>query len=78
MSDKVAEGPHAKAKQTYEEARGCSLPWIFSTMRLKQNLDDVDELIRITDSNLQHEWFRYKCVKPVKPYAYQRSAITNS
>eukprot|EP00959_Pyramimonas_sp_CCMP1952_P103255 2159483-Pyramimonas_sp.AAC.1 len=41
LDDTVAEGPHAAARHHHLRARRGTSPWIASSMRLENNLEDV-------------------------------------
>ena len=77
IDDAVGEGPHARGKAEWDRAHGADFPWISSTMRLSQNLHDVDTLAPILDSlDLQEEWDRYSCIVQPARRAYRRKHIT--
>lgn len=58
MDDSAAEGPHAVAKRISVHARSCSWAWVASTMRLKQNLSDYQELRPCLDTDFEALWQR--------------------
>lgn len=62
LDDSVAEGPHAKAKRVQAHARGSRFPWVASTMRLSQNLEDATDMLDATDSELLPLWCAWKSV----------------
>ena len=67
LDDAVNEGPHAKAKRVGNHSRRARCPWIAASMRLQQNLDDIERLARETGEELQQHWLRYKAVLPGGP-----------
>lgn len=62
MDDSIAESPHASASRHMQHARGAKWPWIASTMRLQQNLDDVRNIPAATGADLDVAWASYKSV----------------
>ena len=62
MDDCIAEGPHARGKRVYDVGKASKGPWVASTMRLRQNLKDIDSLPAALDVDLQTLWDRWNTV----------------
>ena len=62
LLDKLAEGPHSVFRKIDIATRGSKFPWKSATMRLTQNLEDVDTLPSTCDLNLQKAWDHWKNV----------------
>jgi hypothetical protein len=84
MDDTVGEGPHAIANAISVRARRSGWPWIASTMRLDQNLQDVSDLVPATDADLGVQWDLYKSVvqppgrKSIRPKRMTRKKFERS
>jgi len=90
MDDTVAEAPHAAAARIQKAARGCSWPWLASTMRLEQNIADARQLPAACNASLQCEWMRYTSLlqvgkgrqrsrpQRIKPSVFQSRVYTMS
>lgn len=62
LDDSVAEGPHARAHQQMRHATGARWPWIASSMRLKQNLEDAFSMPAALGVDLDTFWASYTTV----------------
>ena len=62
LDDTVGEGPHAVANVLSTRARRSSWAWVASSMRLDQNLTDVNDLLPAVDANLEAQWDLFKAV----------------
>lgn len=62
LDDTVGEGPHAVANVLSTRARRSSWAWVASSMRLDQNLTDVNDLLPAVDANLEVQWDLFKTV----------------
>jgi hypothetical protein len=65
LDDSIGEGPHSVCKRVQLHARSAGWAWAASTMRLPQNIVDIDNLVGATGCDLQEVWDRFSCV--VKP-----------
>lgn len=77
MDDSIAEGPHASAKRVFEHSRACGFPWMASTMRLEQNLQDIEDLIPALGEDLWRCWSRYKSILQTDGRKLGRNLKTN-
>ena len=66
MDDSISEGPHARAKKIKDHSKACSWPWLASSLRVSQNLEDVREMVSALDLDLKDVWCRHKTVVKVK------------
>ena len=73
MDDSIGEGPHAKAKRIKDHSKASTWHWTAATMRLKQNLDDVAELVPALDENLTLLWCKYQSILQVEARKLRRS-----
>ena len=62
LDDSVAEGPHARAHRQMRHATAARWPWIASSMRLKQNLEDAFCLPTALGVDLETFWASYTTV----------------
>jgi hypothetical protein len=62
FDDSIAEGPHARMQRIARHSRRACWPWLASTMRLQQGLDDCRELITTTDADLDVLWCGYTSI----------------
>ena len=62
MDDTVCEQPHAAAKKISGAASGSKFPWVASSLRLEQNLDDCRQLPRTLSMSLDGPWSKFKTV----------------
>lgn len=60
MNDAAAEGPRNIANVISQRSRHSSWPFVAASMRLQQNLQDVQDLIPATDSDLEGQWDAFK------------------
>ena len=73
MDDSYAESPHALAKRVKLHGRGAKFPWIASSMRLGQNLEDIGELAPALNMDTRREWCRSTSILQVNPQRAHRS-----
>ena len=62
MDDSVGEGPHARRARIQRAASSVKWPYVASTMRAAQNLNDVDTLVGELGVDLDTEWRRHSSV----------------
>lgn len=62
LDDSVAEGPHASANRHMSHSRAAKWPWVASTMRLAQNLEDARDLPAAAGIDTSAAWTMYKTV----------------
>lgn len=63
MDDTVAESPHAKAHRLMRKSPASTWPWVASSMRLEQNLQDVKDLPAvIAECSLEHKWRNFSAL----------------
>jgi len=67
LDDSVAESPHSLTKKVQMHARASGWPWAASTVRLDQNLTDIDNF---SFGNFQHHWDSFSSV--LKPPGARR------
>lgn len=72
MDDTIAEGPHARAKKIYDHTRVASWPWVASTMRLSDNIRDLQEIAPSLGIDIEVLWRSWKSLLQVR--AGQRGA----
>lgn len=63
--DAINEGPHAVAKRVQAHARGSKFAWQASTMRLNQNLGDIQEMLPVAGLDLKLLWCSWKSIVQV-------------
>ena len=59
LDDSIAESPHALGNQLGRHARGSTFGWVASSMRVPQNLVDVNAWSAALKVDLQQEWLTY-------------------
>ena len=70
FDDKVAEGPHARARWVSMHSRSSHWGWNAATMRFKQNMDDIESVLPGLDCSLQDLWNRYSSVVQTRNARY--------
>lgn len=65
MDDAIAEGPHAQAKQIKYRSKAASFAWISASMRLRQNVGDLELMPTAVKSTLRVEWAKHKSILQV-------------
>ena len=75
MDDSVAEGPHAKveAVSLASRRRGTWEEWTAASMRLDQNLEDIDTLVPAVGADLQREWNRWSSILQPPSLAHRKN-----
>lgn len=73
IDDTVCESPHARAKRIMDHSRASTWSWTASTMRLSQNLQDIEDLVPVLGISLDSEWSRYKSILQVNPGQLQKN-----
>ena len=73
FDDTVAEAPHARANHLQRSARGSTWPWLASTMRLDQNLQDLKEMLPAVGADLDGLWKNHKSVLQWRKYRLGRN-----
>lgn len=68
-----AEEPHARATRIGQSTRASRWPWVASTMRLTQNLDDVKQIPKSIDVNMQRLWNNWKSLIQMRPKFAKRN-----
>ena len=66
LLDKLAEGPHSIFRRIGMHSRRSEFPWQSATMRLKQNLEDVEWIPKACSVDLQQLWDSWKSV--IQPF----------
>lgn len=77
LDDSVAEGPHARAKKIIEHSKGATWAWTASTMRLAQNLKDIQELGAALNERATTVWGKYKTILQTNPKKYSQNLKVN-
>ena len=62
MDDSRAEAPHAAANRIMRHSGASKWPWVASTMRLAQNLQDIERIPKATGADLQSIWANYSSI----------------
>ena len=74
IDDTVGESPHAKAARVINSSSSSAWPWVVATMRLRQNINDVDDFVDASDpATLAWAWTHYKSVVQVKTAKLKRT-----
>ena len=62
LDDTIAEGPHATMGRIKEHSRASTWAWSSSSLRLQQNIDDINTLPRALDCDIQELWNTWNSV----------------
>ena len=67
LDDSVAETPHALGNRIGRHGSRASFAWIAASMRLGQNLQDVQDLVPALGQDIEGLWYRHSSVLQTKP-----------
>lgn len=73
MDDSIAEGPHALAKTIKDRSKASSFSWIAATMRVQQNVVDIENLRLALECDLSLTWASYKSILQVEERIMDRN-----
>lgn len=71
LDDSTCESPHAKARRFWLGTRAAKFPWVAASMRLRQNLRDVERFQSLPAVDLQEAWNKWSSVLQPKPGVYR-------
>ena len=67
MDDSICETPHAVGNSIARVSRHCDFSWVAASMRLKQNLADINTWRHAVRADLQSLWLRYASILQLNP-----------
>ena len=81
FDDSVAESPHAAGNHIGRFSHGSAFPWVASSMRLKQNIEDVKTWCGALQLDWKQEWLMYSSLlqtsRPDRPLRIPASEFYN-